>query len=180
MNNAEITNLITGIFILYFLYRIIKPAIKSFKKQKSKSYYPDKNKANEVTGYNHIDNKPYNSKKILTNNEYSFYIELKNIADEYNLLIFPKVGLKDLFEPINQYNYMYWFGKIAQKHIDFSIFDKQLNILFSIELDDKSHNSESAGKKDNFKDDVFLMNHIKLYRIKAQTSYNKEYISKYI
>jgi len=66
---------------------------------------------------------PYKSKYILTKNKYLFYKELKKITDRNNLLICPKVGLKDLFEVTDKANYMSWFGKIAQKHIDFLVCD---------------------------------------------------------
>jgi len=121
---------------------------------------------------------PYKQKFILTKNEYLFYNELKKITDNQGLIICPKVGLKDLFEITTKDNYMSWFGRIAQKHIDFIICDNKLRPIYGIELDDNSHKTREDS--DNFKDKLFEKSSIKLIRIKARrnTEYNKEYIEK--
>lgn len=117
---------------------------------------------------------PYKMKYILTKNEYLFYKELKKFADANSLLICPKVGLKDLFETTDKKNYMSWFGKIAQKHVDFLICDDMLRPKYAIELDDNSHKENK--ENDKFKNELFKIGKLNLIRIKAQMEYSEEYI----
>lgn len=161
MNTNDISNFIAEIILLIILYKIIKYFLYKLRKPNQFST-------------------PYKTKNILTENEYKFYKELKKITDENNLIIFPKVGLKDIFEVSNRHNYFSWFEKISRKHIDFLIYDKSLNLKFAIELDDKSHQNPKAFKNDNFKNNLFKNNNITLYRIKAKMEYTEEYILKYL
>lgn len=124
---------------------------------------------------------PYRFKYILTNNEYSFYIALKPLMDSHSFLICPKVGLKDMFEPLGYgRDRMSNWGRISQKHIDFLICDNSLRPVFAIELDDRSHSLPETKKSDAFKDALFRQAHIPLYRVPAAMSYNQEYILPYI
>ena len=41
---------------------------------------------------------------------------------------------------------MKYFHKIAQKHVDFVICDRDLYVLFVIELDDSTHETRDAKK----------------------------------
>jgi hypothetical protein len=109
---------------------------------------------------------PYRPRPLLTKREYTFYIMLRREADRRGLLICPKVGLKDLMEVTTQKHYMKYFHKIAQKHVDFVICDDSLNVLFAVELDDSSHDSEDAKQRDKFKDHAFKAAHIPLKRIR--------------
>ena len=109
---------------------------------------------------------PYRAKHMLTKREYKFYIYLKRAADSSHCLICPKVGLKDLMEVSVSHDYMKYFRLISQKHVDFVICDKELNILFAIELDDSSHDTESARRRDKFKNNAFKAAGIPLKRIR--------------
>lgn len=109
---------------------------------------------------------PYEAKPLLTKREYAFYRLLKREADARQLLICPKVGLKDLMEVTNRKNFFKYFRKISQKHVDFVICDKNLQVLFAIELDDKSHDTKDAQKRDLFKDQAFKAAKIPLKRIR--------------
>ena len=91
---------------------------------------------------------PYKAKPILTKREYSFYRILKREADARKLLICPKVGLKDLMDVTNRRHFFRYFGKISQKHVDFVICDRNLNVLFAVELDDRRHETEEAGTRE--------------------------------
>lgn len=73
---------------------------------------------------------------------------------------------------------MSWFGRIAQKHIDFLICDITLKPKFAIELDDNSHNG--SNDSDEFKNNLFKICDLKIIRIKAQIKYSEEYILKYL
>lgn len=109
---------------------------------------------------------PYEAKPILTKREYTFYRLLKREADARGLLICPKVGLKDLMDVTDRRNFLQYFRKISQKHVDFVICDKNLRVLFAVELDDSSHDTEDAKKRDQFKDQAFKAAKIPLKRIR--------------
>ena len=64
---------------------------------------------------------PYEAKPLLTKREYAFYRLLKREADARGFLICPKVGLKDLMEVTDKNNFLQYFRKISQKHVDFVI-----------------------------------------------------------
>lgn len=109
---------------------------------------------------------PYRAKPILTRREYCFYKMLKREADRYGFLICPKVGLKDLLEVTDGKQYMKYFHKISQKHVDFVICDENLRVLFALELDDSFHDTEEARERDWFKDRAFRAAHLPLKRIR--------------
>lgn len=109
---------------------------------------------------------PYQAKPILTKREYRFYFMLRREADRRNLIICPKVGLKDLMGITTQKNYLKYFYPISQKHVDFVICDQSLRVLFAIELDDSSHDTQDAQKRDHFKDQAFRAAKIPLKRIR--------------
>ena len=109
---------------------------------------------------------PYAAKHILTKREYRFYQILKEVADEYGCMVCPKVGVKDLLAVTDKKNYMRYFHKIAQKHVDFVICDRDLYVLFAIELDDSSHETRDARQRDRFKDKAFAAAKIPLKRIR--------------
>ena len=109
---------------------------------------------------------PYAARHLLTKREYRFYLLLREVADEYHCIICPKVGVKDLLAVTDTKQYMKYFHKIAQKHVDFVICDKDLYVLFAIELDDSSHDTESARRRDKFKNNAFKAAGIPLKRIR--------------
>jgi hypothetical protein len=118
---------------------------------------------------------PYQAKPILTRRENHFYWMLRRETDRRGLLVCPKVGLKDLLAVNTRRQYMKYFHRIAQKHVDFVICDKSLNVLFALELDDSSHDTEDARCRDHFKDRAFKAAHIPLKRIR---NYDEEAIRK--
>ena len=109
---------------------------------------------------------PYAARHLLTKREYRFYLLLRDVADEYHYIICPKVGVKDLLSVTDQKQYMKYFHKIAQKHVDFVICDKDLYVLFAIELDDSTHETKDAKKRDHLKDKAFAAAGIPLKRIR--------------
>jgi len=109
---------------------------------------------------------PYAARHLLTKREYRFYLLLREVADEYHYIICPKVGVKDLLSVTVQKQYMKYFHKIAQKHVDFVICDKDLYVLFAIELDDSTHETKDAKKRDHLKDKAFAAAGIRLKRIR--------------
>ena len=98
---------------------------------------------------------PYKERKLLTNNEYRFYYNLVQLADKYNLSVQVKMRLADIIEvdksKITNQEYMSYFGKIKSKHIDFVLTHKYtMQMIATIELDDKSHEKQSRIKRDTF------------------------------
>ena len=118
---------------------------------------------------------PYAARHLLTKREYRFYLLLREVADEYHCIICPKVGVKDLLSVTDQRQYMKYFHKIAQKHVDFVICNQDLYVLFAIELDDSSHETRDARKRDHLKDKAFAAAGIPLKRI---TEIDKKQIRK--
>lgn len=109
---------------------------------------------------------PYQARPLLTKREHQFYCQLRREADRHGLLICPKVGLKDLMTVARAGSCMKYFRLIAQKHVDFVICDQYLNVLFAIELDDSSHDTKEARKRDRFKDRAFRAAEIPLKRVR--------------
>lgn len=118
---------------------------------------------------------PYAARHILTKREYRFYLLLREVADEYHYLICPKVGVKDLLSVTDQRHYMKYFHMIAQNHVDFVVCDHDLRVLFVIELDDSTHETRDARKRDHLKNKAFAAAGIPLKRI---TEIDKKQIRK--
>ena len=100
--------------------------------------------------------------RLLTNNEYVFFYQLKRITDKYKLLIFPKIRMADIFRTNNTKE----FNKIAARHIDFTIWDKYGTPMIFIELDDSTHNKYQNRIRDMKKNTIFEKMNIQLNRIK--------------
>jgi hypothetical protein len=96
---------------------------------------------------------------------------LKPVCDRYGYVICPKVGLKDFIVVTRKKDYIKWFRKISQKHVDFLICDKNLKPIMAIELDDSSHEQEKARKNDEFKDSLYKHMNFPLKRVKAAQYY---------
>ena len=109
---------------------------------------------------------PYQAKPLLTKREHHFYRLLRREANRYGLIICPKVGLKDLMAVTCTRHYMRYFRLIAQKHVDFVICDNDLQVLFAIELDDSSHDTKAARKRDRLKNKAFRAAGIPLKRVR--------------
>ncbi len=105
------------------------------------------------TEYNYSE--CYQSRYLLTKNEWYAYKQLKEIADKKGYIICPKVRLLDIIEPRHgTKKYMSSLGKIQSKHIDFLICDQNLYIKAVLELDDNSHNRIDRIERDNFVNDI--------------------------
>ncbi len=118
----------------------------------------------------------YESKQyVMTQTELIFYRELKKITDELELSIFPQVDLERIIQVKDNNNSDR--NRIKSRSIDFTIVNnKNCKIISCIELDDYTHNRESAKKADSFKNDLFQKVGIPLHRIKVLNSYNLEEI----
>ena len=93
--------------------------------------------------------KSYQRKYLFSRNEKSEFRKLAEWAQNNNYYVFPKVRLLDIIEPRTT-NDKTLLWKIQAKHIDFLVCDKQLNVLFIIELDDGSHDRKDRAGRDEF------------------------------
>lgn len=109
------------------------------------------------------------NKTLLTNNEYRFYIKLKDITDKYGLLLFTKVRLADIISTTNYSD----FNKIRSKHVDFVICNKKTEFVKFIELDDYSHTRKKSYKNDYVKNEVFKNFDIEIFRVKLNEEKTK-------
>jgi len=99
--------------------------------------------------------------QILSNNELAFFKKLKVITDEYNLLIFTKVRLADIFKANDRSS----LGRIQSKNIDFIICDNETKPIKFIELDDNTHNNKKNAENDIKKNEIFKSMSIDIFRI---------------
>jgi len=111
--------------------------------------------------------------------ELSFYLILKQaLSNEYE--IFGKVRIADIIRPEKKLNHKLQkiaLNRIAQKHFDYVICDpKTLSIIAVIELDDRSHNTEKAIRRDSFLNEVCKSAGIKLIRFKAKSGYQAQHV----
>lgn len=114
-------------------------------------------------------------KFALTKTEMSFFTQLDFIKPE-NRHILMKVRLGDVIKPVasGKQGYADW-GRIKSKHLDFVIIDPTTSKIIScIELDDYSHNSDAANKRDNVKDNALKSAQVKLFRFQVRNQYDPE------
>lgn len=119
---------------------------------------------------------PYKKQKyLLTRSEYDFYRVLKPIAARNGWVICPKVRLADVVYVKEQgKGWNTYFGKIAQKHLDFVICNRSLQPLFAVELDDKSHSRADTIRRDMEKNKILEASGFTLVRIKTRKTYDIE------
>lgn len=164
MNGEEITGLITqgltkgliqGALIMFpyiiefcILCLLIKFIKTAFRKRKATASTEQPSKKLDTTG-------AYQSRALFSPNEKAAYLKLKDIADKRGYIIFAKVRLLDLLEPIKDHpNYRALFNKVQAKHVDFVLCNFELVPYIVIELDDNSHNAPKRKERDRFVDEV--------------------------
>lgn len=109
---------------------------------------------------------------LLSPTELSFYRVLKMVIGA-RASLFIKVGLADVFYVARPNENQSYRNRIAQKHVDFLVCDAQtLKPLFSVELDDASHQRADRQERDSFVDQVFQAANLPLIHIAAQREYN--------
>jgi len=92
---------------------------------------------------------------ILTRHEKDAFAKLRPMATELGYMVFAKVRLLDLVEPVKGTdNYQMYFNKVCSKHVDFVLVDQTLVARLVIELDDSSHDREDRRERDCFVDTV--------------------------
>lgn len=118
-----------------------------------------------------LEKVPYIRKNLMTKNEWSFYKQLKPIADSMNYSILCKTRVADLIDIEKGLNKSEWqtaFNRISKKHIDF-ILCKPENLypILLIELDDNSHDTEKGKDRDEFVEKILQKAGYKLLRTRG-------------
>lgn len=120
---------------------------------------------------------PYRRKKyLLSQAEFSFFRVLQSVAAESGWVVCPKVNLNDLlYLAKGTQSRQRWFNKINRKHADFVLCDAETMCPVAVvELDDASHQSASAQKRDATKDRALASAGLPLIRVRAQRGYQLE------
>jgi hypothetical protein len=125
-----------------------------------------------------IESLPYRVRDdFLSPTELSFYRVLAYVVGN-RAVIFPKVGLAEIFfvsQPHENQNYR---NRIIQKHLDFLLCDpKSMRPVLGIELDDSSHARSDRQARDEFVDKAFEAAELPLARVPAQYSYDTNQLS---
>jgi len=109
----------------------------------------------------------YQSKWMFSQNEKRAYYKLNEIAKKHDLIVFAKVRLFDLVEPIrNHPKYKSNLYRIQAKHVDFVLAKSNLVARYVIELDDNSHQNKERAERDEFVDKVLTLCGYKVFRTK--------------
>lgn len=133
-----------GFCILCLLIRAVK---RTFRRKKTASP-KESGKKLELDG-------AYQTRPFFSQHEKDAYRKLKDIADRHGYIVFAKVRLLDLLEPVrNHPNYRTLFNKIQAKHVDFVLCNYELAPYIVIELDDSSHDAPSRKERDHFVDEA--------------------------
>lgn len=106
----------------------------------------------------------------MSKTELEFYKILKQILNKYELKIIPQIQLQKIFQANNITD----FNKIKSKSIDYAIVDKEFKYKFFIELDDYTHNYNNRIRRDDYINNLFKINNLKLLRIKVKNNYNMQ------
>lgn len=131
----------------------------------------------KIYNKNNIINEQYNltnyttKRYIMTSTELNFYRNLKQVANELNLEIFPQVNLERIIQTKD--NNFIDRNRIKSKSIDYTLVNnKNCKIIACIELDDYTHNKENVKINDEFKNLIFKQVNIPLFRIKVKNYYD--------
>ncbi|MGE3182380.1 MAG: DUF2726 domain-containing protein [Phycisphaerae bacterium] len=110
--------------------------------------------------------------RLLSPTELAFYRALQQAVGPHQL-ISCKVRLTDVLTCNAEAGKQGFRGKIAQKHVDFVLFDPEdARIIAAIELDDSTHNRRSRQTRDAFLDDAFRAANVPLHHLKAAATYD--------
>lgn len=121
---------------------------------------------------------------LFTPTEKKFLSVLESIAGD-QLKIFGKVRISDIITPdVNKYEkgsgWHWLFSQISQKHVDFVITDKELNLVCAVELNDPSHERQNRKKRDRFVIEAFESANIPLVMINTKHKYLEKHIAETI
>ena len=101
------------------------------------------------------------------------YYRVLSTAVAGKAVVLTKVGLADLFfVPCSEGSRSFW-NRIAQKHVDFIVCDREtMRPLVGVELDDRSHERSSRQERDGFVDEVFRVAGLPLIHAPVRSAYS--------
>lgn len=112
--------------------------------------------------------------ELLSPAERSFYGVLEQAINE-DVKIFAKVRIADVLTPTASLNKSHWqtaFNKISAKHFDYVLCCKAtMKVMAVVELDDKSHHSKAAKRRDLLVDEACASANLRLVRFTAKETY---------
>jgi len=127
---------------------------------------------------------PYRLKKsLLTERESKFFRVLLTVVENRGLLVVVKPRLADFLDvTLEKYvkgsQFNTYFNKIAKKHVDFLLLDREsFTPVLAIELDDKTHQRADRVARDNFVDQVYATVGLRVIHV---LEYNHEAIDERI
>lgn len=121
---------------------------------------------------------PYRRKdELLSRAEFSFFRVLQSVAVENDWVVCPKVNLGDLITPIaGTEKWQTWRNKVDRKHADFVLCDADtMEPVMVVELDDKSHGSAKAQRRDATKDRGLGAAGLPIVRVRVPSGGKKGY-----
>jgi hypothetical protein len=111
---------------------------------------------------------------FLSPTELSYYRVLNSILGP-RATICTKVGLSDIIFVSKTDQYMRFFNRISQRHVDFLLCEPSaMKPVLAIELDDASHNRPSRKERDLFLDKAFGAAGLPILRVSPQKQYTRE------
>lgn len=106
----------------------------------------------------------------------SRFLKVLNLTVDGKYLVFSKVRVADVLKPRmarSSKNWIRAFNVIKAKHFDFVLCNPDsFQVVAVIELDDSSHSSKAARKRDAVKDSACKSAKIPLLRISARSKYD--------
>jgi ssDNA-binding Zn-finger/Zn-ribbon topoisomerase 1 len=118
---------------------------------------------------------PYQKARALFSPAERSFLGVLHQAVGGNAAIYGKVRVADVVEPrtgLNRSDRQSAFNRISGKHFDFLLCDKEnLSVICAIELDDRSHQSESRHQTDEFLQGVCEAAGVPLVQVPAMSGY---------
>lgn len=159
---TSFTLLLIGVLIGGFFLKLLVTSSKKRKSAHKKGFFQ------ALIG---IGNSYQSTKTLCTKSEQNFLNQLLDKLPLDKVYVSCKVRLADVALPKNKNN-ISLFNKVARKHIDFVICERRTSrILACIELDDSSHNTFSARKRDKEKNRALTESGVPLFRVATARNY---------
>lgn len=122
-----------------------------------------------------VDEYPYKLRDdFLTLAERSFYGVIVSVVGP-ELVVCPKVALKDVFFVSRPNENRAAINRIGQKHVDFLLCSPEtMRPVLGVELDDSTHRRSDRRSRDDFVDRVFEAGALPLMRVTARDTYSPQ------
>lgn len=120
---------------------------------------------------------------LLSPAEFAFLKVLDHAVDDGHR-VFAKVRLADIVKVKSMPDRSAWaraFNQISAKHVDYVVCDRNSSqILYAVELDDRSHNRRDRRERDEFVNQAFVSAGIPLVHIRTAGTYTVEEVASHL